>query len=170
MERVLIIGCGGSGKSTMARKLGARTGLPVVHLDQVFWREGWTHISREEFDGLLSSELEKPRWIMDGNHDRTMPERLARCDTVIFLDLPRAVCLLGVMRRIVGFYGRTRPDMAPNCPERLDREFLRWVWNFRRDERPKICRLLQEAQGVRVVTLKSRRQVRRFLARYTSEK
>ena len=90
MERVMIIGCGGSGKSTVARQLGEKTGLPVVHLDQIFWSPGnWQHLEKEEFDSLLRIELGKPRWILDGNFNRTIEMRLERCDTVIYQDFNR---------------------------------------------------------------------------------
>ena len=74
MERIIIIGCGGAGKSTLARKLGEVLDLPVVHLDKLFWKPGWVETSREEFDALLAMELAKDKWIMDGNFNRTMPE------------------------------------------------------------------------------------------------
>lgn len=88
MERIIILGCGGSGKSTLAREWGKKTGLPVVHLDKIWWRDNWQHISREEFDRLVLEELSKPRWIIDGNYNRTIPQRLTRCDTVVYLDFP----------------------------------------------------------------------------------
>ena len=164
MERIMIIGCGGSGKSTLARQMGEKTGLPVVHLDKLFWRPGWVSISREEFDELHRNALAQPRWIMDGNFDRTIPERLARCDTVIYLDFSRWACLMGVVKRIVTTYGTVRPDMGDGCPERFDREFLQWVWNFNKNKRERNYRLLKEAVGVNVVILKNRREVKRFLA------
>ena len=164
MERIMIIGCGGSGKSTLARQLGEKTGLPVVHLDKLFWRPGWVSISREEFDELHRNALAQPRWIMDGNFDRTIPERLARCDTVIYLDFSRWACLMGVVKRIVTTYGTVRPDMGDGCPERFDWEFLQWVWNFNKNKRERNYRLLKDAVGVNVVILKNRREVKRFLA------
>ena len=86
MERIMIIGCGGAGKSTLARKLGKKTGLPVIHLDQIYWSPGnWQHLEKEEFDTLLIKELEKQRWILDGNFNRTMELRLEKCDTVLIL-------------------------------------------------------------------------------------
>ena len=131
MERVIIIGCGGAGKSTLARKLGEKTGLPVVHLDQIWWAPGhWQHIEKPEFDEKLAAELEKSQWIMDGNFNRTIPQRLAKCDTVIYLDYNRIMCLWGVIRRVIKSYGKTRPDMDEGCPERFDWEFLKWVWKF----------------------------------------
>ena len=163
MERIIIIGCGGAGKSTLARKLGEKTGLPVVHLDKLFWKPGWESVSREEFDRLHRQELAKERWILDGNFDRTMLERLARCDTVIYLDFPRIICMLGVMKRILTTYGTVRPDMGEGCPERIDWEFLQWVWNFNKNKRAANYRRLAEVEEVNIIILKNRSQVERFL-------
>ena len=163
MERVMIIGCGGAGKSTLARQLGEKTGLPVVHLDKLFWRPGRVSISQTEYDVLHRQELAKERWIIDGNFDRTIPERLARCDTVIYLDFSRLACLLGVCKRILTTYGTVRPDMGEGCPERFDWEFLCWVWNFNTNKRARNYRLLSEVEGVDIIILKNRRQVERYL-------
>lgn len=163
MDRVIILGCGGAGKSTLARAMGEKTGLPVVHLDQLFWRDNWEHISREEFDALLAAEAEKEKWIIDGNYNRTIPLRLKRCDTAIYLDFPRWRCLLGVLKRFLTNYGRVRPDMSPNCPEQLDWEFLKWIWNFNRDNRPQLYEMLGSAPEVNVIILKNHRQVADYL-------
>ena len=163
MERIMIIGCGGAGKSTLARQLGEKTGLPVVHLDQLFWHPGWVESTKDEIDGKILEELGKPRWIMDGNYNRTMPLRLEKCDTVIYLDFSRFACLLGVVKRILTTYGTVRPDMAEGCPERFDLDFLKWVWNFNKTKREKYYRLLNETEGIERIVLKNRRAVKRFL-------
>ena len=163
MERILIIGCGGAGKSTLARKLGERLDIPVVHLDKLWWKPGWIESDREEFDAKLAAELEKPRWIIDGNFDRTMPARIAKCDAVIYLDFSRFVCLFGVLKRVITTHGKVRPDMGEGCPERLDLDFLKWVWYYNRNNREKNYRLLNEAEGIETIVLKNRRMVKRFL-------
>ena len=165
MERIIIIGCGGSGKSTLARKLGQQLQLPVIHLDKLWWRPGWEHISREEFSQCLQAEMEKPQWIIDGNFDHTLSQRLQRCDTVIWLRFSRFACMCGVFKRILTTYGTVRPDMGEGCPERLDWEFLKWVWNFNREHDAKYSRLLGEMDSDKVYILKNRREVNRFLAR-----
>ena len=103
-------------------------------------------------------------WVMDGNYGGTMDLRLAAADTIIFLDLPPLLCLLRVVRRQIRYRNRTRPDMAPGCPEKLDPVFLKWIWNYRRDRRPGILgRMERYAEGRRLVHLQTPGQVRRFL-------
>ena len=163
MKRVIIIGCGGAGKSTLARQLGERTGIPVVHLDRLFWKPGWEERPPEEFDPIIQREMEKDTWIMDGNFNRTLPERIKCCDTVIYLDFSRVACLLGVLKRVLTTYGTVRPDMGEGCPERIDFEFLKWVWNYNRDKRERNYRLLNEAEHAETIVLKNRRAVKMFL-------
>lgn len=163
MERIMVIGCSGAGKSTLARAMGEKLGIPVIHLDQLFWKPGWEESTRKEFDARLLAQLEKPRWIIDGNYTRTYPQRLAKCDTVIHLDFNRFVCLYSVIRRVLRNYGRIRPDMPEGCPERFDWEFMKWVWNFNRTHRPRNLAALESAKNVTVITLKNRRQVKAFL-------
>ena len=163
MQRILIIGCSGAGKSTLARKLGEKTGLPVVHLDALFWKPGWVETEREVFDARVLAELEKPAWIIDGNYARTLPVRLEKCDGVIYLDFPRWLCILGVLKRVLTTYGTVRPDMPEGCPERFDWEFLKWVWNFNRNNREKTWAQLEKLPAEKVMILKNRREVRRFL-------
>ena len=164
MERVIIIGCGGAGKSTLARKLGEKTGLPVVHLDRIWWEPGnWQHISQEEFARRLAPELQKPRWILDGNFNRTIETRLEACDTVIYLDYPRLVCVKNWLGRVIRNWGKARPDMGEDCAEWIDPDFVKWIWNFNKKNRARYYELLNNAEGKKVVILKSRRQTKRFL-------
>lgn len=164
MRRVAVIGCGGAGKSTLARRLGERTGLPVVHLDALFWRPGWEATPGDEWRAVLAGVVAGDRWITDGNYGGTLDLRLAAADTVVFLDMPRRVTIPGILRR----WGRNhgRPVQAPGCPERVSGEFLRWVWNYRRDTRPQVLAALAEhAAHAQVVTLRSRAEVEAFLSR-----
>lgn len=163
MERIVIIGCGGAGKSTLARQLGEKLDIPVVHLDKLFWRPGWVQVSKEEFDKLHREALAWEKWIMDGNFDRTMAERITRSDTVIYLDFSRFACLMGVLKRVFTTYGKVRPDMGEGCPERIDWDFLKWVWDFNKNKREKNYRLLNEAEGKETIVLKNRRAVKKFL-------
>lgn len=164
MERVVIIGCGGAGKSTLARKLGEKTGLPVVHLDQIWWAPGnWQNLEKEKFDERLMLELQKPRWTLDGNFNRTMELRLDACETVIYLDYPRLICLKNWVGRVLKNWGRHRIDMTEGCNEWFDPEMAKWIWEFNKTKRPRYYALLNRAEGKKVVILKSRRQTQRFL-------
>ena len=164
MERVMIIGCGGAGKSTLARALGEKTGLPVVHLDQIWWAPGnWQHLEKEEFDARLLEEMQKPRWILDGNFNRTIEMRLKECDTVIYLDFSRMACLFSWLKRVITNWGHARADMAPGCKEWFDPEMAAWIWNFNKKNRENYYRLLNEAEGIETIVLKNRRMVKRFL-------
>lgn len=122
-ERIMVIGCGGSGKSTLSRSLGELLNLPVVHLDRLYWRDGWRSVDDEEFDALLSEALSQGRWIIDGNFNRTIAMRLNRCDTVIYLDYARIVCMAGVIKRVLAYYGRTHRIWAENARKGLTLSF-----------------------------------------------
>lgn len=163
MNRVIIIGCGGSGKSTLARNLSKKTSLPVIHLDKIFWKEGWVNISREEFNAFLKEELKKDKWIIDGNYDRTLKERLKACDTVIYLDYSRITCICGVIKRTLLNYGKVRPDMSEGCPERFDMEFMKWIWNFNKNHREDFYNILKEEREKSVYIFNNRKDCNKFL-------
>ena len=158
-HRILILGCPGSGKSTFARVLAARTGLPVVHLDNLWWRADGTHISREDFDRALGELLQDERWILDGDYSRTYEVRLRAADTVVFLDYPEDVCMDGIRRRV----GEERPDM-PWKESTLDPELVAMVKNFATDNRPVLLSLFQKYPEKQVITFTSREEADRWLS------
>ena len=164
MERIMIIGCGGAGKSTLARQLGEKLNLPVVHLDQIWWAPGnWQHLEREEFDKLLKAEVEKPQWILDGNFNRTIEVRLEECDTVIYLDFSRFVCLTSWLKRVITNWGKARADMTDGCVEWFDPEMANWIWGFNKKNRNRYYDMLSQAKDKNIYILKNRRMVRKFL-------
>jgi len=164
MHRVSIIGSGGAGKSTLARQLGEITGLPVIHLDRLFWKPGWTETPKDVWRHTIEDLVKGDEWIIDGNFGGTMEIRLAASDTVVFLDFPRVLCTFRAIKRAVNFRNRTRPDMGPGCNEKFDLEFLRWVWQFPKLTAPRIeKRLSNLGSRVRVVRLRSPKEVGRFL-------
>ena len=116
MRRVLVIGCGGAGKSTLARKLGERLGLEVIHLDVHFWRPGWVQTPDEEWIPIVDELIEKESWIIDGSFNGTLDRRMARADTVIFLDLPRWRCLVRAIKRLLKYRAATGPTSRPDAP------------------------------------------------------
>ena len=164
MRRVSIIGSGGAGKSTLARQLGEITGLPVIHLDQLFWKPGWTETPKAEWRVTVEDLVKGDEWIIDGNFGGTMEIRLAAADTVVFLDFPRVLCTYRAIKRAITFRNRTRPDMGPGCNEKFDLEFLQWVWQFPGKTIPRIeARLSKLDPGVKLFRLHSPSEVRSFL-------
>ena len=160
MERILIIGCGGAGKSTLARQLGEKLLLPVVHLDKLFWHPGWVESTKEEIDGKIMAELQKPRWIIDGNYGSTMEARMAACDTVFFLDYPVEICLAGIRER----QGKPRADM-PWIETEDDEEFLTFVKDFSEKSRPAVLALLEKYRHKKIVTFHTRTEADEYLNR-----
>ena len=165
MKKILVIGSGGSGKTTVAKEIAERTGLPLIHLDQLFWHPGWVPTPDQAWDRVIAEISARDEWIMDGNYGRTLPVRLEVADTVVFLDLPRLVCTWRIVKRHLRYARRTRPDAAPGCPERLTWEFVSWVWTYRSRRRSDILRRLDAVREQKqVMVLRSQREVQRFLA------
>ncbi len=169
MKKVLLIGSPGSGKTTFGKELAKRTGLPLVHLDKLYHRDNWQiSISKEEMDALIQNELEKPKWILDGNYNRTLAHRLQYCDTVFYFDLPMPVSLWGAIKRTIVNYGKTREDVSGNCVEKFDKQkvgFFKFIINFNKEHRRHYTQLLNEAENVNVIVFKSRKDVENFLYR-----
>lgn len=162
VQRVVIVGSGGAGKSTLASELGRRTGLLVVHLDHHFWHPGWVETPRDEWRAVQQELFAGDEWIADGNYSATLDERLPRADTVVFCDFPTWRTLPRVLRRTLA--NRGRAVQAEGCPERLDPRFLWWVARYRYRSRPRVVRAIAElAPGASVHVLRSSRAVQAFL-------
>lgn len=131
MDRVLVIGPCGAGKSTLATILARKLALPVFHMDQLNWRPGWVESSKDEIRERLGNIVATDRWLIDGTYGGTLTERLVRADTVVYLDYPIRLCVTRLLRRIWTYRGKTRPDMTEDCPERFDLGFLFYLmrWN-----------------------------------------
>ena len=165
MKRVLVIGSCGSGKSVFSRRLGEISGLPVIHLDRHYWRAGWVEPTKDLWRAQVEELLKGDEWIIDGNYSGTMDLRLAHCDTAIFLDFPRHLCTLRVLKRAVHYRGRNRPDLADGCPERVDFAFIKWTWNYPTRSKPNVLeRLAKVRSSANIITLSTNREVEEFLA------
>lgn len=153
MKKILIIGSGGAGKSVFARQLGAILNIPVFHLDAYFWKPHWNPTPREEWIEILVDLMQKDQWILDGNYQSTLEMRFQKADTIFFLDFSRFFCLWRVLKRHVLYRNQSRPDMGEGCPEKIDSEFLRWIWNFPKNQKPEIyvlCKTFTEGRMIRV--------------------
>ena len=158
LKKIIVIGCPGSGKSTVSRALHNKTGIPLYHLDMMYWNAYKTTVEKSVFFERLSAVLEKDEWIIDGNYGSTMELRMAVCDTVIFLDYPLEVCLDGIKER----RGKPRSDM-PWIEIEEDAEFIEFIRNYDEQQKPKVLELLQKYSDKNIVIFKSREQADAFL-------
>lgn len=169
MKRVLVIGSSGAGKSTFSKRLHKLTGLKLIHLDRFYHKPNWGKPTEEEWLGIVEDLIKKDEWIMDGNFGGTMETRMERCDTVIWLDLPRTVCTYRILKRTVKFWNKSRPDMAKGCRERFDWEFTKYVWNFPRVTKPKIEARLEKFKHFDLFHLKSDKEMEEFLQKVSQK-
>lgn len=171
MRRILVIGSGGAGKSTFSRRLSDILDIEVIHLDKEHWKDGWVEPPKDVWRSKVEELVGGDTWIMDGNFSGTLNVRIAACDTVVFLDLPRALCLWRVLKRVAKYRGTHRPDMAEGCHEKLDLTFLLWIWNYSSRTRPKVLGLIEEhSRSKLIVRLRSREAVKEFLSEVAARK
>ncbi len=164
MKRVMVIGAPGTGKSTFAVKLAQKTGLPLVHLDLYYHEKSKNYYEdKAAWTERVKRFAVQPEWIIDGNHGRTMRERMERADTIIYFDLPRRLAMYGVLKRRVQARRTKRADMPDDWEEKAGGEFLRKVWNFRKNYRPATLKLLAENADKQIVTFKTRKQAEKYL-------
>ncbi|WP_422123576.1 DNA topology modulation protein [Planococcus sp. X10-3] len=164
MNRIAIIGSGGSGKSTLSRKLGTKLNLEVYHLDVLLWKPNWQPTSKEEQRKIQMELVKKDEWIIDGNYNGTMDIRLTEADTIIFLDFNRVLCTYRALKRMIQYRNRKRPDMAEGVKERFDSDFIKWIWNYPKVVRPIVMQRLEKLpKDKAIIILKSPKEAERFL-------
>jgi len=169
-QRIAIIGCSGAGKSTLARRLAPITELPLIHLDAEFWNAGWVETPKPQWLAKVKTLVERDRWIIDGNFGSTQEMVMAAADVVLWLDFSRWRCLFQVARRIALNQGKSRPDMGPGCPEKVDWDFFEFIWNFPVVSRPKILRRASAAGAEhKLVVLKSPADVERIVYEWSTD-
>ena len=165
MKRIAIVGCSGGGKSTLARALGPALGLPVVHIDTVFWKPGWTEPDRDMFRAAMDAALSGDQWVCDGNFTSVADITLARADTIVWVDQAIALCLRRAIWRGVTGFGRTRADLAPGCPEKIDFAFYHYILTWNRSARPRMQSAIDAfGRQARLFRLTTDREIAAWLA------
>lgn len=163
MKRVLIIGGNGAGKTTFSYKLSAKAGLPLIHIDKIYWRNHWEVTPREEFEKIILSEEQKPCWIIEGNNIRSLEQRLQYADTVFWFEFPPLICVINLLRRHIKYRKKARPDMPDGCTSRMDLDFLKTAWKFNQRNHARIVTLLHNSDDIDVIRFTNYRQVRKYL-------
>ena len=165
-QRIAVIGSAGSGKSSFASELARRTQLPLFHLDQLYWGPGWAPMDDARWERCVRELASQERWIIDGNYGATLSLRVKRCDAIVFFDLPRILCVWGVVKRWWKHRQSSRPDLPEGCKEILRPEFLKWVWDYPRRSRPRIIHAIEAAESsVEIYRIQSRAEAREALQR-----
>lgn len=163
-RRIMIIGSGGAGKSTLAKELGRKLNIKVHHLDTLLWEPNWNQVSREKQKLIQEEIVQKEEWIIDGNYSGTMDIRIQAADTIIFLDIHRIICVYRAIKRFFQYRKKNRPDMVEGNKERFDLDFYKWIWNYPTKKRPSILKNLNRLkEDKEVIILSSPKEVRHFL-------
>ncbi len=167
MKKIILIGCPGSGKTTLATKLGSKLNIPIHHLDKYFWKENRKHLTQEEFREVQDDLMATDTWILDGNFTKSIDNRIVNADTVIFLDFPKALSLFRYVKRYINHFGTVRNDMGGGNTDTLQWKFIKFVLTFPKEE---IYSMIKEYSGERkVYILKNQKEVDIFLNNATSQ-
>lgn len=169
MTRVLVIGCGAVGKTTFAQRLAATTGLPLIHLDSLYWKAGWIKTPDPEWEPVVREAIAHEQWIIDGSYTGTLALRLTRADTVIYLDYPRRISYWHMVKRRIRYAlpGSRRPGLPEGCPERIFGSFVKWIWRYPKRDRPRVLSIIQNAAHVDVVRLESPKKADAYLKQFS---
>ncbi|PPA70625.1 DNA topology modulation protein [Jeotgalibacillus proteolyticus] len=170
MRKIIIIGSGGAGKSTLSKKLGKKLGLPVFHLDAFFWNPGWEQTPKDTFIEMADEMINNPEWIIDGNYGSTLEPRMEAADTIILLNYSRYICVGRALKRRIMYHNKTRPDMAEGCEEKIDLEFLKWIWKFPKEKTPLIFEKLERfSSDKNIIIHSSPKQTEKWLSSLTTK-
>jgi len=163
-KKIAIFGCAGSGKTTLALQLKKILPLPIVHLDKHYWKPNWEMPNFPEFYDIHFDLCEQEKWIMEGMYFRALYPRISHADVVIFLDMPRYLCIWRVLKRLVSNYGKTHESRNNNCPEQFDMEFMKFVWQFNKRFRRSILSMINEHRSEKSIhILRSPKEVNDFI-------
>lgn len=164
LHRILILGPSGSGKSTVGKRIGRILSIPAVHLDMHYWKPNWIETPKDDWPDKVKELIALETWVMDGNYTSTLQMRVDAADTIIFLDMTRRLSYFRVFVRYLRNRGRTRPDVTEGCPEKIDLEFIKWIWDYPRTRKPAILRFLENLrESKNVYILHNQKEIEEFL-------
>jgi adenylate kinase family enzyme len=164
LRRILILGPSGSGKSTVGKRIGKILGIPIVHLDMHYWKPNWVKTPKDAWPEKVKKLIASEAWVMDGNYSSTLKMRAKAADTLIFLDMTRKLSYFRVISRYLKNRGKTRPDITEGCPEKIDMDFISWIWRYPKVSKPRILRFLEKLRKSKnVYILNDQREIEDFL-------
>ena len=164
LRRILILGPSGSGKSTVCKRIGRILDIPAIHLDMHYWKRNWVETPKDEWPDKIKELISSEAWVIDGNYTSTLKIRTDAADTLIFLDMTRRLSYLRVVTRYLRNRGKTRPDVTEGCPEKIDWDFIKWIWDYPRTRKPMILRFLEKLRASKnVYILHNQREIEEFL-------
>lgn len=166
INRISVIGGSGSGKSTLTNVLAKELNIPAIHLDSINYNANWVETDKNERDSIISSKANEQRWIIDGNYNKTLKERLDRADLIIWLDYSSFAYLKGVLKRIIKNYNKEKPDI-PGCKERLDFTFIKYVATYNRKKRPIVIELLKDIPTEKLLVFRKQKDLNKWLESFT---
>ncbi|GEN46114.1 DNA topology modulation protein [Alkalibacillus haloalkaliphilus] len=164
LNRILVVGSSGAGKSSLSRRLGEVLDISVIHLDSLFWQPNWVQIDRKEWIQLNREIVKGKQWVIDGFYPSTIDIRMEHADTVIYLNYSRRVCLVRAFKRRFQYRGKTRPDMGEGCQERLPISFLKYIWDFPKHQKPILEEMLRQSSShVNIIEFKSPKEAEDYI-------
>lgn len=167
LKRIMIMGSAGSGKSTLAKELSRRMGIDAIHLDREFWNPGWIMTEKPEQVRIHESFMERDSWVIDGNYCASLEPRATAADLIIFLDMPFHLCMYRVFSRYFKNRGKIREDMCEGCEEKIDMEFLRYIFFYHfKKKYTDLDKLYNLADKSKIVMLKGPSEVSAFLSEF----
>ncbi|MCD6048044.1 MAG: topology modulation protein [Gammaproteobacteria bacterium] len=168
INRILVVGSCGAGKTCLSFELARITGLPIIHLDQYYWLPNWQELNHDVWGKKVQALCEQPRWIMDGHFSNTLAKRASYADLIIWVDTPRYTCLIRILWRWLKHLFKERPGRAPGCKEKLSWEFIQRIWQFPLKRKPMLLSLLKTLQNNTFIVIVKNKHDKQTLLNFLS--